>query len=98
MGPGHVARGQSEGGSALRYRPVALILLRHAVDRDWHKEITVQCRNAANNEQSAFVFRYDRVVGNGSFGIVCSITECGTGTRYALKKVFQDRGYQVRVR
>ena len=66
------------------------------MDREWQKVIQVKAKAVPGDEEGNFTFRYDRVVGNGSFGIVCLVTDVPTGERLALKKVFQDRGYQAR--
>lgn len=41
-------------------------------------------------------FRYDRVVGHGSFGVVYQATIVETGETVAIKKVFQDKRYKNR--
>jgi serine/threonine protein kinase len=49
-------------------------------------------RNKAGN----FTYNADRVIGNGSFGVVYQATIAETGETVAIKKVFQDRRYKNR--
>ena len=48
--------------------------------------------NSANN-QSSFTYNAERVIGNGSFGIVYQARVVETGEVVAIKKVFQDKRY-----
>ncbi|CAG9315408.1 unnamed protein product [Blepharisma stoltei] len=43
-----------------------------------------------------FTYNPDRVIGNGSFGVVYQATIAETGETVAIKKVFQDRRYKNR--
>lgn len=43
-----------------------------------------------------FTYNADRVIGNGSFGVVYQATIAETGESVAIKKVFQDRRYKNR--
>lgn len=45
--------------------------------------------------EKEFRFKYEKVIGNGSFGIVCEVKDLDSGETLAIKKVFQDKGYQV---
>jgi hypothetical protein len=47
----------------------------------------------ANN----LTFICDRVVGNGSFGVVVRATIQETGEQVAIKKVLQDKRYKVSI-
>lgn len=51
-----------------------------------------------NDEKKATNFTYnaDRVVGNGSFGVVFQATIAETGETVAIKKVYQDKRYKNR--
>lgn len=51
--------------------------------------------NQANN-QSSFTYNAERVIGNGSFGIVYQARVVETGEVVAIKKVFQDKRYKNR--
>ena len=44
---------------------------------------------------NGFSYTTERVVGNGSFGVVYQATVVGTGETVAIKKVLQDRKYKV---
>ncbi|KAF4692948.1 Glycogen synthase kinase-3 beta [Perkinsus olseni] len=46
--------------------------------------------------QSAFTYNAERVIGNGSFGIVYQATVVETQESVAIKKVFQDKRYKNR--
>lgn len=41
-------------------------------------------------------FSADRVIGNGSFGVVFEATVAETGEIVAIKKVLQDKRFKVR--
>ena len=43
-----------------------------------------------------FTYNADKVIGNGSFGVVYQATIAETGETVAIKKVFQDRRYKNR--
>jgi serine/threonine protein kinase len=43
-----------------------------------------------------FTYNAERVVGNGSFGVVFQATENETGNKVAIKKVYQDKRYKNR--
>ena len=43
-----------------------------------------------------FTYNADKVIGNGSFGIVYQATIAETGETVAIKKVFQDHRYKNR--
>lgn len=43
-----------------------------------------------------FTYNADRVIGNGSFGVVYQATVAETGETVAIKKVFQDKRYKNR--
>jgi serine/threonine protein kinase len=45
---------------------------------------------------NTFTFNADRVIGNGSFGVVYQATVAETGESVAIKKVFQDKRYKNR--
>ena len=54
--------------------------------------------SAINSEKAhnTFTFNADRVIGNGSFGVVYQATVAETGECVAIKKVFQDKRYKNR--
>ena len=43
-----------------------------------------------------FTYNADKVVGNGTFGVVYQATIAETGEKVAIKKVFQDKRYKNR--
>ncbi len=45
---------------------------------------------------STFTYNADRVIGNGSFGVVFQASVAETGEVVAIKKVFQDKRYKNR--
>ena len=46
--------------------------------------------------QNPFTYNAERVVGNGSFGVVFQATENETSNKVAIKKVYQDKRYKNR--
>ena len=46
--------------------------------------------------QNPFTYNAERVVGNGSFGVVFQATEVETSNKVAIKKVYQDKRYKNR--
>ena len=48
------------------------------------------------NEEKTFTYNAERVVGNGSFGVVFQATVNETGEKVAIKKVYQDKRYKNR--
>jgi serine/threonine protein kinase len=66
-----------------------------------HREDTVgkptqQLRASEEQKGPNFTYNADRVIGNGSFGVVYQATIAETGETVAIKKVFQDRRYKNR--
>ncbi len=45
---------------------------------------------------STFTYNADRVIGNGSFGVVFQASVAETGEVVAIKKVYQDKRYKNR--
>lgn len=52
--------------------------------------------SALNSSQGNFTYNADKVVGNGTFGVVYQATIAETGRQVAIKKVFQDPRYRNR--
>lgn len=48
------------------------------------------------NKNSDYLYKVERVCGNGSFGIVFQAKIFHTGEIVAIKKVYQDRKYKNR--
>lgn len=48
------------------------------------------------NKPTSFTYNADRVVGNGSFGVVYQASVAETGDMVAIKKVYQDKRYKNR--
>lgn len=55
-----------------------------------------QKQQDASKRKKAVKYSAERVIGNGSFGIVYQAVENATGTSVAIKKVLQDRRYKNR--
>ena len=53
-------------------------------------------KNETNKKSSDYLYKVDRVCGNGSFGIVFQAKVIQTGEVVAIKKVYQDRRYKNR--
>ena len=53
-------------------------------------------KNESNKKSSDYLYKVDRVCGNGSFGIVFQAKVIQTGEVVAIKKVYQDRRYKNR--
>jgi len=49
-----------------------------------------------NNKQQSFTYNAEKIIGNGSFGVVFKATIAETGETVAIKKVFQDKRYKNR--
>jgi glycogen synthase kinase 3 beta len=49
----------------------------------------------ANKPKHSISYAAERVIGNGSFGIVYQATAIETGETVAIKKVLQDRRFKV---
>ena len=47
--------------------------------------------------KQAISYAAERVIGNGSFGVVYQATVIETGETVAIKKVLQDKRFKVRV-
>ena len=47
-------------------------------------------------QKTSFTYNADRVVGNGSFGVVFQATVNENGEQVAIKKVYQDKRYKNR--
>ena len=52
-------------------------------------------REAAKKQQS-LTYNAEKIIGNGSFGVVFKATIAETGETVAIKKVFQDKRYKNR--
>ncbi len=52
-------------------------------------------KTKGKNQQS-FTYNAEKIVGNGSFGVVFKATIAETGETVAIKKVFQDKRYKNR--
>mmetsp|Transcript_56360 Transcript_56360/g.123489 ORF Transcript_56360/g.123489 Transcript_56360/m.123489 type:complete len:354 (-) Transcript_56360:138-1199(-) len=52
--------------------------------------------DAPDESQRSFTYNAERVIGNGSFGIVYAAQVVETGETVAIKKVFQDKRYKNR--
>jgi glycogen synthase kinase 3 beta len=54
----------------------------------------------ANKKQKpqvqSFTYNAEKIIGNGSFGVVFKATIAETGETVAIKKVFQDKRYKNR--
>ena len=60
-------------------------------------EINSSLNKLSLNERSgSHTYTSDKVVGNGTFGVVYQATIAETGEKVAIKKVFQDRRYKNR--
>ena len=46
--------------------------------------------------QQSFTYNAEKIIGNGSFGVVFKATIAETGETVAIKKVFQDKRYKNR--
>mmetsp|Transcript_20330 Transcript_20330/g.37958 ORF Transcript_20330/g.37958 Transcript_20330/m.37958 type:complete len:378 (-) Transcript_20330:1749-2882(-) len=55
-----------------------------------------QMRVSEERKGGNYTYNADRVIGNGSFGVVYQATIAETGETVAIKKVFQDRRYKNR--
>ena len=53
-------------------------------------------KNELNKKSCDYLYKVDRVCGNGSFGIVFQAKVIQTGEVVAIKKVYQDRRYKNR--
>ena len=53
-------------------------------------------KNESNKKSSDYLYKVERVCGNGSFGIVFQAKVIQTGEVVAIKKVYQDRRYKNR--
>jgi serine/threonine protein kinase len=53
-------------------------------------------KKGALKKPTAFTYNADRVVGNGSFGVVFQATVNETQETVAIKKVYQDKRYKNR--
>ena len=53
-------------------------------------------KNETNKKNSDYLYKVERVCGNGSFGIVFQAKVIQTGEIVAIKKVYQDRRYKNR--
>lgn len=49
-----------------------------------------------DEQERMFNFVFERILGNGSFGVVVQVRQLPGGPVLAIKKVFQDPNYQVR--
>lgn len=65
------------------------------MERDWNKVVKVVVIEKEDGQEREFKFKYEKVIGNGSFGIVCEVKDLETNETLAIKKVYQDKGYQV---
>ena len=57
---------------------------------------TSQQRINLNERSGSHTYTSDKVVGNGTFGVVYQATIAETGEKVAIKKVFQDKRYKNR--
>lgn len=48
------------------------------------------------DQQKSFTYNAEKIIGNGSFGVVYKAKVAETGEIVAIKKVFQDRRYKNR--
>ena len=53
-------------------------------------------KGETNKKSSDYLYKVERVCGNGSFGIVFQAKVIQTGEVVAIKKVYQDRRYKNR--
>ena len=53
-------------------------------------------RLSLNDKSGNHTYTSDKVVGNGTFGVVYQATNAETGEKVAIKKVFQDKRYKNR--
>jgi len=51
---------------------------------------------AGDLKRATFTYNADRVIGNGSFGVVFQASVAETGEVVAIKKVYQDKRYKNR--
>ena len=49
-----------------------------------------------DKKPTSFTYNAERVVGNGSFGVVFQATVTETNQQVAIKKVYQDKRYKNR--
>lgn len=49
-----------------------------------------------DKKQGSFTYNAERVVGNGSFGVVFQATVVENNQQVAIKKVYQDKRYKNR--
>ena len=52
-------------------------------------------QSSKKGEKQAISYAAERVIGNGSFGVVYQATVIETGETVAIKKVLQDRRFKV---
>lgn len=65
------------------------------MEKEWNKVIKIIAVDVIDGLEREFSYKYEKVIGNGSFGIVCEVIDVKSNETLAIKKVFQDRGYQV---
>lgn len=53
-------------------------------------------RLSLSDKTGSHTYTSDKVVGNGTFGVVYQATIAETGEKVAIKKVFQDKRYKNR--
>jgi hypothetical protein len=66
------------------------------VDACTHAYVTEPAKKHKRKKQ-AISYAAERVIGNGSFGVVYQATVIETGDTVAIKKVLQDRRFKVRI-
>lgn len=49
-----------------------------------------------SKQQQSLTYNAEKIIGNGSFGVVFKATIAETGETVAIKKVFQDKRYKNR--
>lgn len=53
-------------------------------------------QSQAKKQVQSFTYNAEKIIGNGSFGVVFKATIAETGETVAIKKVFQDKRYKNR--
>lgn len=64
-----------------------------------HIEDPRSCRNiddGRSSEDQSIEYVWEKIIGQGTFGVVYKVKEKSTGRIYAIKKVFQDPKYSNR--
>ena len=60
------------------------------------KEDKKQKKDKKEEKKTSLTYNAERVIGNGSFGVVYQARVAETGETVAIKKVYQDKRYKNR--